>query len=74
MDERDVSEPASSPSETAAGRRTSPTSASEEGQVSRFGVVEPADLPDDLRERIEAIAERSGFVPNVFRALARRPA
>jgi len=42
--------------------------------VSRFGVVEPADLPDDLRQRIEAIAEKSGFVPNVFRALARRPA
>jgi uncharacterized peroxidase-related enzyme len=42
--------------------------------VSRFGVVEPADLPDDLRSRVEAIAEKSGFVPNVFRALARRPA
>jgi uncharacterized peroxidase-related enzyme len=42
--------------------------------ASRFGVVEPADLPDDLRERIEQIAEKSGFVPNVFRALARRPA
>jgi uncharacterized peroxidase-related enzyme len=42
--------------------------------VSRFGVVEPADLPDDLRVRIEKIAEKSGFVPNVFRALARRPA
>jgi uncharacterized peroxidase-related enzyme len=42
--------------------------------VSRFGVVEPADLPDDLRERIEAIAEKSGFVPNIFRALGRRPA
>ena len=42
--------------------------------VSRFGHVEPADLPDDLRERIEAVAEKSGFVPNVFRALARRPA
>jgi uncharacterized peroxidase-related enzyme len=42
--------------------------------VSRFGVVEPADLPDDLRERIEAISEKSGFVPNIFRALGRRPA
>jgi uncharacterized peroxidase-related enzyme len=42
--------------------------------VSRFGVVEPADLPDDLRRRIEAIAEKSGFVPNIFRALGRRPA
>lgn len=45
-----------------------------ERPVSRFGVVEPAELPDDLRERIEEIAEKSGFVPNVFRALARRPA
>src|SRR5258707_12578195 len=42
--------------------------------VSRFGVVEPAELPDDLRERIAKIAEKSGFVPNVFLALARRPA
>jgi hypothetical protein len=31
-------------------------------------------MPDDLRERIGAIAEKSGFVPNVFRGLARRPA
>jgi uncharacterized peroxidase-related enzyme len=45
-----------------------------EGAVSRFGVVEPADLPDDLRERISVIAGKSGFVPNVFRALAVRPA
>ena len=42
--------------------------------LSRFGHVEPADLPDDLRTRIEAVAEKSGFVPNVFRALGRRPA
>ncbi|PXY34713.1 alkylhydroperoxidase [Prauserella sp. PE36] len=42
-------------------------------QVSRFGVVEPEELPEDLRERIGAIAEKSGFVPNIFRALARRP-
>jgi uncharacterized peroxidase-related enzyme len=43
-------------------------------EVSRFGHVELADMPDDLRERIGVIAEKSGFVPNVFRALARRPA
>ncbi|MDN5931312.1 MAG: peroxidase-related enzyme [Pseudonocardia sp.] len=43
-------------------------------EVSRFGHVELADMPDDLRERIGSIAEKSGFVPNVFRALARRPA
>lgn len=43
-------------------------------EVSRFGHVELADMPVDLRDRIGAIADKSGFVPNVFRALARRPA
>ncbi|MQA10018.1 MAG: peroxidase-related enzyme [Pseudonocardiaceae bacterium] len=43
-------------------------------QDSRFGVVELDELPDDLRERIGAIAEKSGFVPNIFRALGHRPA
>jgi uncharacterized peroxidase-related enzyme len=43
-------------------------------QVSRFGHVELEDMPDDLRARIGAVAEKSGFVPNVFRALAHRPA
>jgi uncharacterized peroxidase-related enzyme len=42
--------------------------------VSRFGAVSLDELPDDLRERIGAIAERSGFVPNVFLALGHRPA
>lgn len=42
--------------------------------VSRFGHVELEDMPDDLRTRLTPIVERSGFVPNVFRALARRPA
>lgn len=32
------------------------------------------ELPDDVRARIEAVAEKTGFVPNVFLALARRPA
>ncbi|GAA4541648.1 peroxidase-related enzyme [Pseudonocardia xishanensis] len=42
-------------------------------RISRFGHVEVADMPADLQQRIGAIAERSGFVPNVFLALARRP-
>ena len=42
--------------------------------VSRFPVVELEDLPADLRERVGTIAERSGFVPNIFRALGHRPA
>lgn len=41
--------------------------------VSRFGHVELEDMPEDLRERLAPIAARSGFVPNVFKALARRP-
>lgn len=43
-------------------------------EVSRFGHVELADMPEDIRARLAPIAEKSGFVPNVFRALARRPA
>jgi uncharacterized peroxidase-related enzyme len=42
-------------------------------EVSRFGHVELEDMPEDLRIRISAVAEKSGFVPNVFRALAKRP-
>ena len=41
--------------------------------VSRFPPPEIADLPEDLRARIAAVQEKSGFVPNVFLALARRP-
>ncbi|HXZ65274.1 MAG TPA: peroxidase-related enzyme [Streptosporangiaceae bacterium] len=41
---------------------------------SRFGLTELDDLPDDLRDRIGEIARKSGFVPNIFRALGHRPA
>ncbi|WP_288118950.1 peroxidase-related enzyme [Thiomonas sp.] len=42
-------------------------------RISRFPVPELADLPDDIRHRILEVQERSGFVPNVFLALAHRP-
>jgi uncharacterized peroxidase-related enzyme len=41
--------------------------------ISRFPVPQLADLPEDVRARILAVQEKSGFVPNVFLALARRP-
>ncbi len=41
--------------------------------ISRFPVPELADMPDDIRERILAVQEKSGFVPNVFLVLAHRP-
>jgi len=42
--------------------------------ISRFPVPALADLPDDIRERILAVQEKAGFVPNVFITLAHRPA
>ncbi|MFO7548586.1 MAG: peroxidase-related enzyme [Acidimicrobiia bacterium] len=45
-----------------------------EDKVSRFPVGRLEDMPEDLRARIGPIAERSGFVPNVFLALVHRPA
>ena len=41
--------------------------------VSRFPVPELKDMPDDIRERIIAVQEKSGFIPNVFLTLAHRP-
>jgi uncharacterized peroxidase-related enzyme len=41
--------------------------------ISRFPVPPLASLPEDIRARILAVQEKSGFVPNVFLALAHRP-
>jgi len=41
--------------------------------VSRFPVPDLADMPDDIRNRILAVQEKSGFIPNVFLVLAHRP-
>ena len=41
--------------------------------LSRFPVPAVADLPEDIRERIFAVQEKSGFVPNVFLVLSHRP-
>ena len=42
--------------------------------ISRYPVPELKDLPADLRDRILQVQEKAGFVPNVFLALAHRPA
>jgi uncharacterized peroxidase-related enzyme len=41
--------------------------------ISRYPVPDIASLPEDLRQRILAVQEKAGFVPNVFLALAHRP-
>jgi uncharacterized peroxidase-related enzyme len=41
--------------------------------ISRFPVPDLQALPEDLRTRLLAVQEKSGFIPNVFLALAHRP-
>jgi uncharacterized peroxidase-related enzyme len=41
--------------------------------ISRFPVPELKDMPPDIRERIGAVQEKAGFIPNVFLVLAHRP-
>ena len=42
--------------------------------TERYPLAELKDLPEDIRARILEVQEKSGFIPNVFLALARRPA
>ncbi|MDE2064507.1 MAG: peroxidase-related enzyme [Bradyrhizobium sp.] len=42
--------------------------------ISRFPVPAIQDLPEDIRIRLLAVQEKSGFIPNVFLTLAFRPA
>ena len=41
--------------------------------ISRFPVPAITSLPQDIQDRMAAVQEKAGFVPNVFLALARRP-
>jgi uncharacterized peroxidase-related enzyme len=41
--------------------------------ISRFTVPDRADLPADLAARVAEVEAKSGFVPNIFLALAHRP-
>lgn len=42
--------------------------------ASRYPMTELAELPEDIRAKVLEVQEKAGFVPNVFLALARRPA
>src|SRR4030081_626099 len=41
--------------------------------AKRFPTPAIASLPEDIRSRLNAVQEKSGFVPNVFLTLAYRP-
>ena len=45
----------------------------EQPAISRFPVPALSEMPADIRERILAVQEKSGFVPNVFLVLSYRP-
>jgi uncharacterized peroxidase-related enzyme len=42
--------------------------------ISSFPVPTLEEVPQDIRDRMLAVQEKAGFVPNVFLLLARRPA
>ena len=41
--------------------------------ISRYPTADVMQLPEDLRDRILAVQDKAGFVPNVFLALGHRP-
>ena len=41
--------------------------------ISRYPVPRLEDLPADIRDRVLAVQEKSGFIPNVFVVLAHHP-
>jgi uncharacterized peroxidase-related enzyme len=44
-----------------------------EPPISRFPVPPLAALPDDIRAAADQVAQKTGFLPNVFLAYAHRP-
>lgn len=44
-----------------------------EKKISRYPVPDVNDLPDDIKQIILTVQEKSGFIPNVFLTLAHRP-
>lgn len=45
----------------------------EDHAISRYPIPDIFDLPEDIKERILAVQEKAGFIPNVFLTLAHRP-
>ena len=41
--------------------------------ISRYPVPALAALPQDIRDKMLAVQEKAGFIPNVFLTLAHRP-
>jgi uncharacterized peroxidase-related enzyme len=59
--------------ETIVGASVDETPLMTQPDISRFPVPAVNDLPEDIRSRLLAVQEKSGFIPNVFLTLAFRP-
>jgi uncharacterized peroxidase-related enzyme len=59
------------PGRAAPKRKRQP--ATVEKPISRYPVPALEDLPADLQERVVEVQAKTGFIPNVFLVLARRP-
>jgi uncharacterized peroxidase-related enzyme len=46
----------------------------QETRMNRYPAPDINDLPEDIKTKVLEVQEKAGFVPNVFLALARRPA
>ena len=60
--------------ESGGGSPAPGAAAARPGAISRWPVPALDGVPQDVRERILAVQQKAGFVPNVFLALAHRPA
>ncbi|XP_078669388.1 uncharacterized protein LOC144910309 isoform X1 [Branchiostoma floridae x Branchiostoma belcheri] len=49
------------------------TSSSDDKAVSRFPIPNRSTLPQDIQDLMDEVEEKSGFLPNVFKALSHRP-
>ena len=58
---------------TSAPHASAPDLASNKA-ICRYDIPELGTLPEDIREKILSVQEKSGFVPTVFLTLSRRPA
>ncbi|MFM1880992.1 MAG: hypothetical protein RLZZ344_1226 [Pseudomonadota bacterium] len=63
------------PNRTAGATTSSPSvTGLVDPDVCAYPIPEVADLPEDIQVRMQTVLDKAGFVPNVMRALARRPA
>lgn len=53
---------------------SSQANSNDEKPISRFPVPDLDDIPEDIRQEMITTQEKAGFIPNVFKTLAHRPA